>query len=157
MMRFLVLSMAMMTLSVPSAFADLPRGGQEKTYSVLMVTGLDKSVTFEVATEDVVKDLKLGLEKEFRDAVKIWEAARKEAKAKKEEFTDPKPNKPQVKILKKGLTKESKEFRDGLANKGLAMARKSRPASFYVSENARVQSNCVDIHIQPYHLKDSFL
>jgi 3-hydroxyacyl-CoA dehydrogenase len=38
---------------------------------------------------------------------------------------------------KKGLTKESKAFRNKLAQKGLEVALKSRPASFYVRGNAK--------------------
>jgi len=37
---------------------------------------------------------------------------------------------------KKGITKESKEFRNKLAQQGLQIALKSRPASFYLPENA---------------------
>jgi len=39
---------------------------------------------------------------------------------------------------KKGLTKESREFRDKLAQGGLDRALNSKPASFYVPENARL-------------------
>ncbi|UCG99677.1 MAG: 3-hydroxyacyl-CoA dehydrogenase [Deltaproteobacteria bacterium] len=39
---------------------------------------------------------------------------------------------------KRGLTKESREFRDKLAQGGLDMALNSKPASFYVPENARL-------------------
>ena len=39
---------------------------------------------------------------------------------------------------KKGLTRESKEFRNKLANIGMQTALKSKPASFYVPENARL-------------------
>jgi len=39
---------------------------------------------------------------------------------------------------KKGLTKESKEFRNKLSQNGLNTALKSKPASFYVPENARL-------------------
>jgi len=38
---------------------------------------------------------------------------------------------------KKGLTEESKDFRNKLALKGLETALKSKPASFYVSENTK--------------------
>ncbi len=39
---------------------------------------------------------------------------------------------------KKGLTKEGREFRDKLAQDGLDIALNSKPASFYVPENARL-------------------
>ena len=39
---------------------------------------------------------------------------------------------------KRGLTKESREFRDRLSSKGLQGALKSKPASFYLPENARL-------------------
>ena len=39
---------------------------------------------------------------------------------------------------KKGLTRESQEFRNKLANIGMQTALKSKPASFYVPENARL-------------------
>jgi 3-hydroxyacyl-CoA dehydrogenase len=39
---------------------------------------------------------------------------------------------------KKGLTKEGREFRDKLAQDGLDRALNSKPASFYVPENARL-------------------
>jgi 3-hydroxyacyl-CoA dehydrogenase len=39
---------------------------------------------------------------------------------------------------KKGLTKESKKFRDKFGQNGLNTALKSKPASFYVPENARL-------------------
>ena len=41
---------------------------------------------------------------------------------------------------KKGLTRESQEFRNKLANIGVKTALKSRPASFYLPENARLIS-----------------
>jgi len=39
---------------------------------------------------------------------------------------------------KKGVTRESKEFRNRFAQKGLETALKSKPASFYLPENARL-------------------
>ena len=39
---------------------------------------------------------------------------------------------------KKGLTRESPEFRNRLARKGVDTALKSKPASFYVPENAKL-------------------
>ena len=39
---------------------------------------------------------------------------------------------------KKGLTKESMEFRNRLARKGVDIALKAKPASFYVPENAKL-------------------
>ena len=39
---------------------------------------------------------------------------------------------------KKGLTEESKPFRNKLAQKGVETALKSKPASFYVPENAKL-------------------
>jgi len=41
---------------------------------------------------------------------------------------------------KKGLTKESKAFRDKFGQNGLNIALKSRPASFYVPENAKLMT-----------------
>jgi len=42
--------------------------------------------------------------------------------------------------LKKGLTKESKEFRNRLAQRGVQTALKSKPASFYLPENSKLIS-----------------
>ncbi|MBW1861263.1 MAG: 3-hydroxyacyl-CoA dehydrogenase, partial [Deltaproteobacteria bacterium] len=39
---------------------------------------------------------------------------------------------------KKGLTRESREFRNRLAQNGLEAALKSKPASFYVAEYSRL-------------------
>ena len=39
---------------------------------------------------------------------------------------------------KKGLTKESKEFRDKFGQNGLNIALKSKPASFYIPENSKL-------------------
>ena len=47
------------------------------------------------------------------------------------------PGEPADEDKKKGLTEESKDFRNKLALKGLETALKSKPASFYVSENAK--------------------
>ena len=41
---------------------------------------------------------------------------------------------------KKGLTKESKAFRDKFGQNGLNIALKSRPASFYIPENAKLMT-----------------
>ena len=41
------------------------------------------------------------------------------------------------KDIKKGLTRESPEFRNKLARTGLETALKSQPASFFIPENAR--------------------
>ncbi|MBW2298655.1 MAG: 3-hydroxyacyl-CoA dehydrogenase [Deltaproteobacteria bacterium] len=42
--------------------------------------------------------------------------------------------------LKKGLTKESKDFRNRLAQRGVQTALKSKPASFYLPENSKLIS-----------------
>jgi hypothetical protein len=109
----LVLFMA--TISQTLSGQDVKNTGQGKkkeadpVYAVLMITDTDKSVSFVIASGDDEKTLKLDFEKSFKESMKNWEAAKKEAMKNKLEFSDPKPLKPQIKILKKGLKKDEAE------------------------------------------------
>lgn len=74
-------------------------------YSVLKITGMDGSVSFEMELDKQVNALKKRLETEYKAALKDWDQKKKEASNNKDEFTDPRPSKPAVKIIKKGLVK----------------------------------------------------
>jgi hypothetical protein len=52
------------------------------------------------------KELIKDLNKEYKEALKAWNNAKKEAGKKKQEFKLPKPRKIQIKVLLKGATKE---------------------------------------------------
>lgn len=80
--------------------------GKPVKYSVAMITGMYKSVVFKVLQDDMVKPQAKELETEYKDAIKTWEAAKKDAKKDKNEFVDPKPSKPSLKVLKRGLTRD---------------------------------------------------
>jgi|GEM_PF-3128029 len=74
-------------------------------YSVLKITGMDGAVSFEIDLDKQVNALKKKLETDYKAALKDWDLQKKEAKKNKEEFTLPRPSKPSVKIIKKGLDK----------------------------------------------------
>jgi hypothetical protein len=78
---------------------------KEPKFSVVKVTGMDQAVSFKVVGDELISDFRKMLDQDFRTAQREWEAAKKEAKKKKEEFTAPRPAKPQVQIVSKGLAK----------------------------------------------------
>lgn len=111
MLRKIVLGLAVIgfILSCTQAWAQDPKKKKEPRYSVLMVTAMDLTVKFQLLDDKIVTDFKRDLDKEYKEAVKEWERAKKEAKKNKEKFEQPKPNKPKVKVLKKGLKKDKAE------------------------------------------------
>lgn len=104
---FLIVAMCALALTFFTLSADArDKEEKEPTYSVLMIVGLDKGVTFEVCEDKAVKEKKKALDEEYKAAKKEYEEARKEARKNKEKFEDPKPSQPKLKVLKKGLTEE---------------------------------------------------
>ncbi|MFH2003054.1 MAG: hypothetical protein ABIK28_25530 [Planctomycetota bacterium] len=75
-------------------------------YAVIMQTGMNQEVDFKVIEAEKVKSFTLDLAKAYEAAVKSWNQAKKKAQVDKQKFETPKPMKPQVKVLKMGLSKE---------------------------------------------------
>jgi len=71
-----------------------------------MITNMDTIVSFKVLQDDQAKNKGKELDAKYKEALKDWETAKKEAKKNKAKFEKPRPAKPKVKILKKGLSEE---------------------------------------------------
>ena len=75
-------------------------------YSAIMITQHDGTILFDTVEDSTVKELKKDLDRGYKDAVKQYDAAKKAAKKNKESFTTPRPVKPKLKVLAKGVSKE---------------------------------------------------
>lgn len=109
--RFVVLAVFVFIVTLPLLSwgqAKEPKAKQSKC-TVFMITGMDKSVSFEIIDHDLKNVFKKDLDQQYKASLKAWEVAKKAASKNKEEFKDPKPLRPQVKVLKEGVTKEEAE------------------------------------------------
>jgi hypothetical protein len=98
------------------------KSAKEPKYIVFSLTSADKAVTIVIVDQDLEREYRKEREMDYKSAVKDWEAAKKEALKNKAEFTDPKPKKPLIKVLKRGLSKEAanafkQETEDKMAEK----------------------------------------
>lgn len=104
-MLAIVLAAAFMAASAECAAAEQPPA-KKSTYSVLQVIYSEDEVKFEVIADQNVKSREQEIMQFYDDSVAEWEKEKKEAAKKKEEFDDPKPVKPKIKLLKFGLSEE---------------------------------------------------
>lgn len=111
--RIGVITLMVLFLSILTVRGLAQEKDEDPKYSVLMITGTDKTFSLKIVDDELVNAFKKELDKEYREGLKEWEAAKKEAAKNKEEFNTPKPLKPQAKVLKKGLTsEEAKAFKE---------------------------------------------
>ncbi|MHC4942775.1 MAG: hypothetical protein ACYTG7_07115 [Planctomycetota bacterium] len=115
MLRMVCIACLVGLLSLGLIFTGYAEGHQqlrdknpkEPKYEVFSVTGMDKTVTIVIVDQELERVWRKERDMDYKAAVKNWEAAKKEALKNEMEFTDPKPRKPLIKVLKKGLSKEA--------------------------------------------------